>query len=235
MDDLEEEEENEEEELEEESNDVAKENDKVNVTDSDPFVRHFSFDLDENLLKSVSSESVPADTTPLAWNCLGNMLVTIPKCDQSDLTDNTKLKSRLLIEEPEEYAKPGIVPTLIQSYDWDQLAVKSQLQNNISRANRKNLEGLLAPLTPLQTELFSIINQYQDLYYPERNIKNGEEIRLTYCLHAINHILKTRGKVLQHNAKLAKKSKDSLLNYQDQGLVRPKVLIIVPFREAAHR
>ena len=30
----------------------------------------------------------------------------------------------------------------------------------------------------------------QDLYYPDRNQNNGEEIRLAYCLHALNHVLK---------------------------------------------
>ena len=115
--------------------------------------------------------------------------------------------------------------------------IKSQVQNNISKANFNNLSGTdnnVACLTSLQIELFSIIKNYQDLYYPERNLKNSEEVRFTYCLHAINHILKTRIKILHHNQKLELKD-DVPEEYRDQGLVRPKVIILVPFRESALR
>lgn len=70
------------------------------------------------------------------------------------------------------------------------------------------------------------MNSYQDLFYPERTaLKNGEEIRHVYCLHAINHVLKANAQVLGNNSrrrsrKLGVGDDD---DFRDQGLTRPKV------------
>ncbi|XP_077194230.1 U3 small nucleolar RNA-associated protein 25 homolog isoform X2 [Paroedura picta] len=91
--------------------------------------------------------------------------------------------------------------------------------------------------TPLQKELFCIMNSYKDLFYPERTaLRNGEEIRHVYCLHAINHILKANDQVLSNNAQ-RRDQKPGIEDdgFRDQGLTRPKVLIVVPFRESALR
>ncbi|KAL8185343.1 UNVERIFIED_CONTAM: hypothetical protein K2H54_047526 [Gekko kuhli] len=93
------------------------------------------------------------------------------------------------------------------------------------------------PFTPLQKELFCIMNSYKDLFYPERTaLRNGEEIRHVYCLHAMNHILKANAQVLSNNAK-RRDQKQGVEDdgFRDQGLTRPKVLIVVPFRESALR
>ncbi|XP_066217920.1 U3 small nucleolar RNA-associated protein 25 homolog isoform X2 [Saccopteryx leptura] len=80
--------------------------------------------------------------------------------------------------------------------------------------------------------------ELKDLFYPERTaLKNGEEIRHVYCLHAVNHVLKANAQVLGNNSrrrsqKLGVGNDD---DFRDQGLTRPKVLIVVPFREAALR
>lgn len=37
---------------------------------------------------------------------------------------------------------------------------------------------------------FFVVLFLQDLLYPRESHKNIEEIRLTYCLHAVNHVLK---------------------------------------------
>ncbi|XP_045154072.1 U3 small nucleolar RNA-associated protein 25 homolog isoform X2 [Echinops telfairi] len=90
----------------------------------------------------------------------------------------------------------------------------------------------------LKKELFLIMNSYRDLFYPERTaLRNGEEIRHVYCLHAINHILKANGRVLGNNSRRRSQKfgvgDDD--DFRDQGLTRPKVLVVVPFREAALR
>ena len=57
---------------------------------------------------------------------------------------------------------------------------------------------------------------------------------MAYTLHAVNHILKTRTKILNNNRKHEKlEAGDDGL--RDQGLCRPKVLIVVPFRESCRR
>lgn len=90
------------------------------------------------------------------------------------------------------------------------------------------------PLSSLQMDFFSLIHHYHDVYYPNRtNTEDvGEQIRFVTCLHLINHVLKTRSRILSHNSNL-KENPD--LDYQDQGFTRPKVLIIVPFREHVRR
>lgn len=81
------------------------------------------------------------------------------------------------------------------------------------------------PFTPLQRELFCIMNSYKDLFYPERTaLRNGEEIRYVYCLHAMNHILKANAQVLSNNAK--RRDQKQVVEddvFRDQGLTRPKV------------
>ncbi|CAF1028909.1 unnamed protein product [Rotaria magnacalcarata] len=108
----------------------------------------------------------------------------------------------------------------------DSFAIKKSLLSNIEASGSQ--------LTQLQMDFFSLINNYYDVYYPNRtNVNdNGEQLRFVICLHLINHVLKTRARILSHNAKL-KENPD--LDYHDQGFTRPKVLIIVPFRESVRR
>lgn len=157
---------------------------------------------------------------------------------------NSEQKSKFRIDDDTVYAEPGSVPEKIHkvsNLDWNGLFVKTQIQSNILNANRKHVNEYLSEedqFTPLQRELFSVINNYQDLYFPERNLDNGEEVRFIYCLHAVNHVLKTRLKVVHHNVRLANRQdvKSEMPDeYRDQGLVRPKVLILVPFRNSALR
>ncbi len=50
-------------------------------------------------------------------------------------------------------------------------------------------------------ELFGIVNSYRDFSFNERTYENGEQIRLIYTLHALNHSLKTRTKIINNNAR----------------------------------
>ncbi|KAF7415192.1 hypothetical protein HZH68_003681 [Vespula germanica] len=203
----------------------------------DPFSIHLNHDLDDGLYKVISCTPQVTEISRLNWPVLGNIICEIPKSESSN---NAGKKCKISVLETKQFARQGKVPTLIESVDWNNLYIKSQIQDNIINANssniKNNVDSNLVPLTKLQKELFSIINNYQDLYYPERTFTNAEQIRFVYCLHTINHILKTRTKILHHNAKIAKSkslaSADIPDEYRDQGLVRPKVLIIVPFRHS---
>ncbi|CAF1034964.1 unnamed protein product [Rotaria sordida] len=120
--------------------------------------------------------------------------------------------------------KPPILPCPTSTID--SFSIKKSLISNIETSGSQ--------LTPLQFDFFSLIHNYYDVYYPNRtNINDvGEQLRFVICLHLINHVLKTRSRILSHNAKL-KENPD--LDYHDQGFTRPKVLIIVPFRESVRR
>jgi len=120
--------------------------------------------------------------------------------------------------------KSPILPCPINTID--SFSLKKSLLSHIETSGSQ--------LTPLQLDFFSLIHNYYDVYYPNRTNTNdvGEQLRFVICLHLINHVLKTRARILSHNAKL-KENPD--LDYHDQGFTRPKVLIIVPFRESVRR
>nr|XP_031825642.1 digestive organ expansion factor homolog [Nomia melanderi] len=207
----------------------------------DPFSIHLRDDLSDKLYEAASNVPQITETEKATWPVLGNLICEIPRVSED--TNDIKQKAKVSVLEDKHFAKCGSFPSLIETIDWDKLYVKSQIQGNITRANYTNIKDDIdkdpSPLTPVQRELFSIINNYQDLYYPERTFSNADQIRFIYCLHAINHALKTRTKVLHHNAKIVKSKYTNMADvpeeYRDQGLVRPKILIIVPFRHSCLR
>merc|ERR1719367_426714 len=113
----------------------------------------------------------------------------------------------------------------------------NQLKNNLAVANVTNLNGskLIQPLTGFQCELMSLMTTYKDVYFSEESLINLEEIRLVYCVHALNHMLKTRNRILKNNTKLSKSPENLSANVRDQGLCRPKIVIVVPFKESARK
>lgn len=201
----------------------------------DPFTQHLQYDLGDDLLVSLTSTTPNVESINKCWPNIGNLYFTIPKPVE---TQCKKVKPKMSLLEETKFATTSSVPTIVNKVDYKKLHIKSQIIGNIVSANKTNLIKrdleLTEVFTPLQKELFSIINNYQDLYYPERTFTNADEIRYIYCLHVINHMLKTRTKIIHHNAKAAKKN-DLSDDYRDQGLVRPKVLIMVPFKDAAYR
>lgn len=111
----------------------------------------------------------------------------------------------------------------------DQNLIDSKISSNISQ-----------PLPDLEIEILQILNNYLDLYFPCRTHYNADEIRHVYCIHAINHMLRSRSLVLRNNKKLSdasngQKTTDISIpdHLRDQGFTRLKTLIILPFRESA--
>ncbi|CAG5125114.1 unnamed protein product, partial [Candidula unifasciata] len=136
------------------------------------------------------------------------------------------------------YRDPSLLQHPSTDTDLKKLHVKQKLCSQALNTNRQ-LAGVIpkpgASLTPLQQHLFSVMNSYQDLLYPKETVQNLEELRLVYTLHALNHVLKTRSRVIAHNTKLKNKKADTDedVEYRDQGLTRPKVLILLPYRDRA--
>ncbi|XP_053614063.1 U3 small nucleolar RNA-associated protein 25 homolog [Plodia interpunctella] len=212
-------------------NDVEDNND----SEEDPFTKHLEYELSDEMLIALTNIPPSIEKIVKTWTALGNLVITIPK----PLETSTKnVKSKVSLIEEKTYASTGTAPQHFSKVDYQQLNIKSQIHGNIVLANKTNLIKkdleLSEVFTPLQKDLFAIMNNYQDLYYPERTFTNADEIRYIYCLHLVNHMLKTRTKIVHHNAKISKKS-DISDDYRDQGLVRPKVLILVPFKNTAYK
>lgn len=123
-------------------------------------------------------------------------------------------------------------PNIVLHGELNKLKVKKSILQQVKQANPLKAETAL-PLIPTQLELFQLLDNYCDIYVPNVPLNKQEEIQFVYALHALNHALKNRSKVLRHNAKL--KESESLDDLRDQGLTRPKILILVPFRESARR
>ncbi|XP_055676707.1 U3 small nucleolar RNA-associated protein 25 homolog [Lutzomyia longipalpis] len=227
---------------------VDSESEEKTESPDDPYLTHLDYDLSPELYNNVAKECEYEEICEhkiISWTVLGRLLVNIPRSDKSQNSEPATKKKFLLLEDEEKFATEGKFPEKVSLRDanLNDLYLKSRLQKHAVMLNRKilgdKLETDLA-LTNLQAELFSIINNYQDLYMPQRTFENSEEIRFTYCLHAMNHVLKSYTKVTQHNAKMSKgsesssKAKKNQEIFRDQGLVRPKILIILPFKSAAY-
>ncbi|XP_063918578.1 U3 small nucleolar RNA-associated protein 25 homolog [Zophobas morio] len=199
---------------------------------SDPFVKHVCYELHESVLNSLQNVPMLVKEHIEHWPTLGRVIIQIPQYKETEKTECNVVT----IEEEKKFAPPGSVPSKINNTDLskpENIFIKNQIINNLTKANKSLSYGDVL-FTDLQNELFSVMNNYQDIYYSQRSFSNAEEIRFVYCLHLVNHILKTRLKVVHHNARLSNKD-DVPEDFRDQGLVRPKILVIVPFKDSAYQ
>lgn len=74
--------------------------------------------------------------------------------------------------------------------------------------------------------------QYKDILYEYESYSDEDQYRDLYALHIMNHIYKTRDRILKNNQKLQENADQDLL---DQGFTRPKVLIVVPTKDVAYQ
>ncbi|EXJ62576.1 hypothetical protein A1O7_03014 [Cladophialophora yegresii CBS 114405] len=93
---------------------------------------------------------------------------------------------------------------------------------------------VLSRLSTEERNLAGSIFNYVDVLDGCRDLKNATRLRDLFCLHALNHVFKTRDRVLKDNAKLAAQSAEAP-DLRDQGFTRPKVLVIVPTKQACAR
>lgn len=224
-------------EAESDSDEENMEQKESNPQHANPFSNHVKFDLSPKLFEAISSTPPKTEISKLTWPTLQNIIVDIPRTS----TEPPTKKKQTLLGDEEVYAKEGEPPVICNSSQLTkELTIKQQIVQYIPEANKDNVDSSSKVLSPLQTELISIASNYQDIYYPHRTHQTGEQIRLTYCIHALDHVLKTRQKVLHHNSRIAKlkASKKNVVipdDFRDQGFVRPRVLIVLPFRDSAYR
>jgi U3 small nucleolar RNA-associated protein 25 len=88
-------------------------------------------------------------------------------------------------------------------------------------------------LSPISLPLLPHIFGYRDILFAARTPENALSLRSVVCLHALNHVYKTRDKVLKNNARTT--ANPDGIQYRDQGFTRPKVLLILPTRNSCAR
>ncbi|KAG0301476.1 rRNA-binding ribosome biosynthesis protein utp25 [Dissophora globulifera] len=123
--------------------------------------------------------------------------------------------------------------------DLESLSVKQRIQMHWPEVNESALESSPSStskiFTPLQEALVEPVNSYRDILFTNRNMENAKAIRNLYTLHALNHVLKTRDRILKNSGKLQRHQQNpnpsaTVPEFRDQGFTRPKVLIILPFK-----
>ncbi|KAJ4294324.1 rRNA-binding ribosome biosynthesis protein utp25 [Kalmusia sp. IMI 367209] len=99
----------------------------------------------------------------------------------------------------------------------------------------ENAVNTLGEFNDVEQAIAPSLFGYQDVLFGARTVQNAGRIRDMCCLHALNHVLKTRDRVLKNNSKLAAASEDDDAEYRDQGFTRPKVLFLLETKEACVR
>ncbi|CAL8285693.1 unnamed protein product [Lota lota] len=180
----------------------------------DMFVQHLDMELSEKDVEKIASG--PKAKTTVTWPMMGTLLCSTP------------LERLGPVGQPKDTGLP---------------AFHKVLEGNWKSLNRaSDPEGGVEEVSPLQMELLGLMGSYRDLYYPESSpLGTSQQVRSAYCLHVLNHVLKANSQVLANNSLLhagqaaSKAGAEPQDEPRDQGLTRPKALILVPFRDAALR
>jgi U3 small nucleolar RNA-associated protein 25 len=93
---------------------------------------------------------------------------------------------------------------------------------------------LMPQFGKLESEIAPYIFENHDILIGCRTTANAGSLRDILCLHAMNNVLKTRDRVIKNNAR-AQKDQEEDLDLRDQGFTRPKVLFLLPTRQACVR
>lgn len=112
--------------------------------------------------------------------------------------------------------------------------VESKPHANVLDAFRSGQKG--KEISTSQVALTKLLGTYQDVMDTRVNLEERDSVRKTIALHAMSHIQKNRRRVLRNNERLAKAASTGQIvnaDTRDQGFTRPKVLILLPFRNSA--
>lgn len=198
---------------------------------SDPFTSHLNACLSKTDLNDLSSKE-SWSTSSSIWPTLGKMKWQCPtkRLTKAPKKPNVKRKRLTLSNEHGD-----------DSCHDSQTEFGRVLSDAVSAMTElplcSNILSNVPELSSMELELLSVLTNYTDMYYPEAGYKKWEEVIRAYCIHAVNHILKSRARILKNNAELSEvdKAEVDLGKYKDQGFARPKVLILLPSKNAAYR
>ncbi|XP_033498688.1 U3 small nucleolar RNA-associated protein 25 homolog [Epinephelus lanceolatus] len=180
----------------------------------DMFVQHLDTELGEEDVQKITSGSKAK--AQIMWPKLGNLLCTNPL---------------------EKFGSIG------PQKDTNLPVFHKVLETSWKHLNQTSDPKVGAEeISPLQLELLALMGSYKDFYYPETcPLKQGPQVCSAYCVHVLNHVLKANSGVLANNVLLRERKTQGKAGTEpqdeprDQGLTRPKVLILVPFRGKALR
>lgn len=119
---------------------------------------------------------------------------------------------------------PGKVPLTSPSKPPRSIKEMSFLKRRL----QQTAPGSMKVLDRIQQALAPRLLNYEDILFTARSPANAASLRDLACLHALNHVYKTRDKILKNNSRLAA---DAEFEARDQGFTRPKVLFLTETRQ----
>lgn len=163
-------------------------------------------------------------------NELSARLEAITKQQWQNSFESSDALGRITVSTPQTQPKPlkrkrevRRSPTIV-----GELNLKKRLLEPASKTIPK--------LDPAQRTLAPFIFDYQDVLLAGRTPQNAHSIRNIAVLHALNHLNKTRDRVIRNNEKLLAAAQNDggkeVPDTRDQGFTRPKVLILLETRSA---
>ncbi|OAQ35372.1 DUF1253-domain-containing protein [Linnemannia elongata AG-77] len=191
---------------------------------NDKFDRHFSDMVTPLLAPKVAVVELAGNK----WKSVSYEDPVLQRVEKFD-TDNVEGQQR-----KDEKTKKN------KQMDLESLKIKQRIHSHWSEVNESAQEAAGKSssskiFTPLQQALVEPVTEYKDILFTNRTLQNAKEIRNLYTLHALNHVLKTRDRILKNSGKLQRHQQNPeasaiVPEFRDQGFTRPKVLIILPFK-----
>lgn len=198
-----------------EANDVDSDDENPNVLDY--YKLHFDSYNESNLKKLNESKN------QLKFNVTKFPIFNNDQAISTEELTNTMvfMKPKLNFDD-NEVALPEMFHNL-HSYQY-----KQKLKLNNPDLFKKNHH-----FTNVQKNIIDPINQYSDLLYTYQEFKHEAEYREIYIMHVLNHIFKTRDKILKNNYRLSQQDDADADDdsFKDQGYNRTKCLIVLPTRQ----
>ncbi|OZJ01731.1 hypothetical protein BZG36_05300, partial [Bifiguratus adelaidae] len=150
--------------------------------------------------------------------------------------ENAHLKRVTVATLPEHHHMAAMVQKLAPINESAILSrYKAKLQARWKDINQSLMQSSEAQFTELQAVLAQSMGTYIDHLFCNRDYKIAPEIINTYVLHVLNHVLKTRDRILKNNQKISKAHLEGkeIGDIRDQGFTRPRVMILLPFKNTA--
>lgn len=114
-------------------------------------------------------------------------------------------------------------------------SIRASADLHLKRKLRDNGKAVISSLDPLERDLTTSISAYRDVVFNCRNAHTSAKVHDICALHSLNHIFKTRDRVIKNNTRLSQSGEGEALELRDQGFTRPKVLIILPTKQSCVR